>query len=68
MTRFRATRLLCKTHHGLGEVACIEACHPTHVSFTVAKTGQRGYHHKTEMNKKVYKIKKVGEETNKAAN
>jgi len=24
--------------------------------FTVARTGQLGYHHRTEMNKKVYRI------------
>lgn len=26
------------------------------MSFTVARAGQKGYHHRTEMNKKIYRI------------
>ena len=37
------------------------------MTFIVARVGQSGYHHITKMNKKVYKIRKVGEETQKAA-
>ena len=33
VTRWRATRLLCKTHRGLGKVACIEAWHPQVLKF-----------------------------------
>jgi large subunit ribosomal protein L3e len=28
------------------------------VSFTVARAGQKGYHHRTEVNKKIYRIGK----------
>lgn len=45
-----------KTHKGLRKVACIGAWHPSRVSFTVARAGQKGYHHRTEMNKKIYRI------------
>jgi len=45
-----------KTHKGLRKVACIGAWHPSHVSFTVARAGQKGYHHRTEINKKIYRI------------
>jgi large subunit ribosomal protein L3e len=39
-------------------VACIGAWHPSRVQFTVARAGQKGYHHRTEINKKVYRIGK----------
>ncbi|VAI03540.1 unnamed protein product [Triticum turgidum subsp. durum] len=61
------TRLPRKTHRGLRKVACIGAWHPARVSYTVARAGQNGYHHRTEMNKKVYKIGKVGQETHDAS-
>ena len=35
------------------QVACIGAWHPARVSWTVARGGQHGFHHRTEMNKKV---------------
>jgi len=45
-----------KTHKGLRKVACIGAWHPSRVQFTVARAGQKGYHHRTEINKKIYRI------------
>lgn len=54
--RFGVTRLPRKTHRGLRKVACIGAWHPAAVKWTVARTGQLGYHHRTEMNKKIYRI------------
>lgn len=45
-----------KTHRGLRKVACIGAWHPERVSFTVARAGQNGYHHRTTLNKKIYRI------------
>ena len=62
VTRWGVTRLPRKTHRGLRKVACIGAWHPARVSFTVARAGQNGYHHRTEMNKKVYKLGKAGQE------
>jgi len=59
-TRWGTRRLPRKTHKGLRKVACIGAWHPARVSFTVARAGQNGYYHRTEMNKKVYKIGKAG--------
>lgn len=67
VTRWGVTRLPRKTHRGLRKVACIGAWHPARVSFTVARAGQNGYHHRTEMNKKVYKIGKAGEESHLAS-
>merc|ERR1712093_389541 len=57
-TRWGTTRLPRKTHKGLRKVACIGSWHPSRVKFTVARAGQNGYHHRTEMNKKVYRIGK----------
>ena len=61
VTRWGVTRLPRKTHRGLRKVACIGAWHPSRVSFTVARSGQNGYHHRTEMNKKIYRIGKSGD-------
>eukprot|EP01094_Clydonella_sp_ATCC50884_P006805 TRINITY_DN15996_c0_g1_i1.p2 TRINITY_DN15996_c0_g1~~TRINITY_DN15996_c0_g1_i1.p2 ORF type:complete len:407 (+),score=151.83 TRINITY_DN15996_c0_g1_i1:23-1222(+) len=58
-TRWGTTRLPRKTHKGLRKVACIGAWHPARVSFTVARAGQHGYHHRTQINKKVYRIGKL---------
>jgi len=56
VSRFGVTKLPRKTHKGLRKVACIGAWHPARVSFSVARAGQLGYHHRTEMNKKIYRI------------
>ncbi|XP_010473364.1 PREDICTED: 60S ribosomal protein L3-2 [Camelina sativa] len=66
VTRWGVTRLPRKTHRGLRKVACIGAWHPARVSYTVARAGQNGYHHRTEMNKKIYRVGKVGQETHSA--
>merc|ERR1711862_296405 len=42
---------------GLRKVACIGAWHPSRIQYTVARAGQKGYHHRTEINKKIYDIK-----------
>jgi len=55
-SRWHTTRLPRKTHKGLRKVACIGAWHPSRVSFSVARAGQKGYHHRTEINKKIYRI------------
>jgi len=59
VTRWGCTRLPRKTHRGLRKVACIGAWHPAKVQYSVPRAGQNGYHHRTEMNKKVYKIGKA---------
>jgi len=56
VTRWGVTRLPRKTHRGLRKVACIGAWHPARVQFQVPRAGQNGYHHRTEINKKIYKI------------
>ncbi|XP_043957134.1 60S ribosomal protein L3-like isoform X2 [Gambusia affinis] len=45
-----------KTHKGLRKVACIGAWHPARVAFTIARAGQKGYQHRTEINKKIFRI------------
>ena len=45
------------------QVACIGSWHPSRVSYSVARSGQNGYHHRTELNKKIYRIGKAGDET-----
>ena len=54
--RWGTKKLPRKTHKGLRKVACIGAWHPARVSFAVARAGQCGYHHRTELNKKIYRI------------
>jgi len=55
-SRFGTRRLPRKTHKGLRKVGCIGAWHPARVSWTVPRAGQKGYHHRTEVNKKIYRI------------
>lgn len=66
VTRWGVSRLPRKTHRGLRKVACIGAWHPARVAFSVARAGQHGFHHRTEINKKIYKIGKAGEASHKA--
>ena len=66
ITRWGVTRLPRKTHRGLRKVGCIGAWHPARVAFTVARPGQHGYHHRTEINKKIYRVGKEGESSHKA--
>lgn len=55
-SRWGTKKLPRKTHKGLRKVACIGAWHPSHVQWTVARAGQDGYHHRTSVNHKVYRI------------
>jgi len=55
--RFGVARLPRKTHRGLRKVACVGAWHPSRIQFTVARAGQKGYHHRTEINKKIYDLR-----------
>merc|ERR1719277_1808538 len=59
VTRWGCTRLPRKTHRGLRKVACIGTWHPTRVQFHVPRSGQMGYGHRTEINKKIYRIGKA---------
>jgi len=59
VTRWGVTRLPRKTHRGLRKVACIGAWHPARVKFSVPRAGQNGYHHRTEMNKRIYRSGKA---------
>merc|ERR1712092_44014 len=56
-SRWNCKKLPRKTHKGLRKVACIGAWHPSRIQFTVARAGQKGYHHRTEINKKIYDIR-----------
>jgi len=67
VTRWGVTRLPRKTHRGLRKVACIGAWHPARVQWTVARAGQMGFHHRTEMNKKIYKIGKKDDKASHGA-
>jgi len=67
VTRWGCTRLARKSHRGLRKVACIGSWHPARVQFQVPRAGQRGYHHRTEINKKIYRIGKSMKEDPKSA-
>jgi large subunit ribosomal protein L3e len=56
VSRWGVARLPRKTHRGLRKVACIGAWHPARVQWSVSRAGQNGYHHRTEINKKIYRI------------
>ncbi|XP_053992196.1 uncharacterized protein LOC128883644 [Hylaeus volcanicus] len=64
VTRWGVTRLPRKTHRGLRKVACIGAWHPARVQFQVPRHGQYGYHHRTEINKKIYRIGSASDNAN----
>jgi len=67
VTRWGVTRLARKTHRGLRKVACIGAWHPQRVKFQTPRSGQLGCYHRTEINKKVYKVgKNLKEDPNNA--
>jgi len=57
--RWGTRKLPRKTHKGLRKVACIGAWHPSRVKYTVPRAGQHGFHHRTEQNKKVYRLGKA---------
>jgi len=54
--RFGVSRLPRKTRRGLRKVACIGAWHPSAVKWTVARTGNLGYFHRTHINQKLYRV------------
>lgn len=68
VTRWGVFRLARKTHRGLRKVACIGAWHPARVRYTCARAGQDGYHHRTEVNKKIFRIGKAAVGEDKAEN
>jgi len=63
VSRWGVTRLPRKTHRGLRKVACIGAWHPARVRITCPRAGQMGYHHRTDINKRILKIGKKGEKS-----
>jgi len=49
------TKLLPKkTHRGYRKVGCVGAWHPERIRFSVPRAGQYGFHHRTEINKRIY--------------
>ena len=56
-SRWHTKKLPRKTHKGLRKVACIGAWHPSRIQYTVARAGQKGFHHRTEINKKIYDMR-----------
>jgi large subunit ribosomal protein L3e len=56
--RWGTKKLPRKTHKGLRKVACIGAWHPARVSFAVPRAGQDGFHHRSDINKKIYRVGK----------
>uniref|UniRef100_A0A915CPK3 Uncharacterized protein n=1 Tax=Ditylenchus dipsaci TaxID=166011 RepID=A0A915CPK3_9BILA len=53
ISRWHTKKLHCKTHKDLRK-----AWHPSRDQFTVARAGQKGYHHRIEINKKINLIGK----------
>jgi len=54
--RFGVTKLPRKTRRGNRKVACIGAWHPSAVKWTVARAGNLGYYHRTQLNQKIYRV------------
>jgi len=61
-SRWGVTRLPRKTHRGLRKVACIGCWHPSRLMYTVARAGQLGYFHRTEVSKKVFRVGRAGDD------
>lgn len=61
--RFGTKLLPRKTHRGYRRVGCIGAWHPARVQWTVPRAGQLGYHHRTEIGKRVFMIGKSKKES-----
>jgi large subunit ribosomal protein L3e len=59
-TRWGTRRLPRKTNKGLRKVACIGSWHPEGVRWSVPRAGQNGYFHRTQVNKKIYRIGEAG--------
>lgn len=59
--RYGVKHLPKKTHRGYRRVGCIGSWHPARVRWTVPRTGNKGFHHRTELNKKVYRVGKAGQ-------
>jgi|Transcript_19811 large subunit ribosomal protein L3e len=64
ITRWGVTKLPRKTHRGARKVACVGSWHPSRVSYTVPRAGQNGYHHRTQINLKIYRIGKSSDSKN----
>merc|ERR1711953_516576 len=54
--RWGVRKLPRKTHRGLRKVGCIGSWHPSKIQYTIPRAGQSGYHHRTEKNKKIYRV------------
>jgi large subunit ribosomal protein L3e len=54
--RWNCTILPRKSNKGIRKVACIGAWHPSRVMYSVARSGQYGYHRRTQLNLAVYDI------------
>jgi len=65
--RWGVRKLPRKTHKGLRKVACIGSWHPERVRYSVARAGQHGFHHRTQINKKIYMLGKSLAEGGKLA-
>ena len=64
--RWGTKKLPRKTHRGLRKIGCVGAWHPSRVMFSVPRAGQDGYHHRTEINKKVYRVGSGADKSNAA--
>jgi large subunit ribosomal protein L3e len=53
ISRWGCKKLPRKTHKGLRKVGCIGAWHPSRILWTIARAGQKGFHHRTERNKRI---------------
>merc|ERR1712216_102313 len=58
ITRWGVTKLPRKTHRGARKVACVGSWNPRRVSYTVSRAGQNGFHHRTQLNIKIYRVGK----------
>lgn len=59
--RWGTTILPRKTNKGLRKVACIGAWHPSRVLYSVPRAGQMGFHHRVQVNKRVYMVGNGGD-------
>jgi large subunit ribosomal protein L3e len=54
--RYGTKLLQKKTHRGRRKVACIGPWNPMRILWSVARAGNNGFHHRTEINKRIYRV------------
>ncbi|KAL0237140.1 hypothetical protein PCE1_000552 [Barthelona sp. PCE] len=56
VSRYHVRILPRKSNHYVRGIGCISSWNPRRIEWTVPRAGQKGFHHRTEMNKRIYRL------------